>query len=98
MDEGHRAKILGALRLLTVYSFTEIQGQDRRPTAAETYGFLGWSGAGQHCTLNPLLPLFSLWTLTHCYLQMADKDNMWISKQEWQEQGSRALEKLGPRS
>lgn len=28
---------------------------------------------------------------------MADKENMWISKQEWQEQGPRALEKLGPR-
>ena len=30
-------------------------------------------------------------------IQMADKDNMWISKQEWQEQGARALEKLGAR-
>lgn len=30
--------------------------------------------------------------------QMAERDNMWISKQEWQEQGSRALEKLGARS
>lgn len=29
--------------------------------------------------------------------QMADKENMWISKQEWQEQGPRILEKLGPR-
>ena len=28
---------------------------------------------------------------------MADKENMWISKQEWQEQGPRILEKLGPR-
>ena len=28
---------------------------------------------------------------------MADKENMWISKQEWEEQGPRALEKLGPR-
>ncbi|KAM5455052.1 Actin-related protein 2 [Microsporum canis] len=28
---------------------------------------------------------------------LADKDNMWISKQEWEEQGTRALEKLGPR-
>ncbi|QSS59502.1 endocytosis and membrane growth and polarity [Histoplasma capsulatum] len=28
---------------------------------------------------------------------LADKDNMWISKGEWQEQGPRALEKLGPR-
>ena len=29
--------------------------------------------------------------------QMADKENMWITKQEWQEQGPRILEKLGPR-
>lgn len=28
---------------------------------------------------------------------MADKDQMWISKQEWEEVGPRALEKLGPR-
>lgn len=28
---------------------------------------------------------------------MADKDHMWISKQEWEEQGPRILEKLGPR-
>ncbi|OBT52157.1 actin-like protein 2 [Pseudogymnoascus sp. 24MN13] len=28
---------------------------------------------------------------------MADKEAMWISKQEWEEQGTRALEKLGPR-
>ncbi|KAI2409217.1 Arp2/3 complex subunit, actin nucleation center [Ophidiomyces ophidiicola] len=28
---------------------------------------------------------------------LADKDNMWISKQEWQEQGPRVLSKLGPR-
>lgn len=30
-------------------------------------------------------------------MQLSDKDNMWISKGEWQEQGPRALEKLGPR-
>ncbi|KAI5290795.1 Arp2/3 complex subunit, actin nucleation center [Ascosphaera aggregata] len=28
---------------------------------------------------------------------LADRDNMWVSKQEWEEQGPRALEKLGPR-
>ncbi|KAK9470157.1 actin family [Dipodascopsis tothii] len=28
---------------------------------------------------------------------MHDKDHMWISKQEWEEQGTRVLEKLGPR-
>ena len=29
--------------------------------------------------------------------QMADKEDMWISKQEWEEQGPRVLEKLGKR-
>lgn len=38
----------------------------------------------------------------HMYLrtpqkQIADKEDMWVSKQEWQEQGARALAKLGPR-
>ena len=28
---------------------------------------------------------------------MADKDDMWVTKQEWEEQGPRVLEKLGPR-
>ncbi|KAK2800551.1 Arp2/3 complex subunit, actin nucleation center [Emmonsiellopsis sp. PD_5] len=28
---------------------------------------------------------------------LADKDNMWVSKQEWEEQGARSLAKLGPR-
>jgi actin-related protein 2 len=28
---------------------------------------------------------------------MADKENMWVTKQEWEEQGPRVLEKLGPR-
>ncbi|RPA81445.1 Actin/actin-like protein [Ascobolus immersus RN42] len=28
---------------------------------------------------------------------MADRENMWITKAEWEEQGARALEKLGPR-
>lgn len=28
---------------------------------------------------------------------MADKEHMWITKQEWEEMGTRALEKLGPR-
>jgi actin-related protein len=28
---------------------------------------------------------------------MADKENMWITKQEWEEQGPRIIEKLGPR-
>lgn len=29
--------------------------------------------------------------------QIADKEDMWVTKQEWEEQGARALEKLGPR-
>ncbi len=28
---------------------------------------------------------------------MADNESMWISKEEWAEQGPRVLEKLGPR-
>jgi actin-related protein 2 len=28
---------------------------------------------------------------------MADKQDMWISKAEWEEQGAKALEKLGAR-
>lgn len=28
---------------------------------------------------------------------MADKEDMWVTKQEWEEQGPRVLEKLGPR-
>jgi len=28
---------------------------------------------------------------------MADKPDMWISKQEWEEQGAKALDKLGAR-
>ncbi|KAJ5481945.1 hypothetical protein N7475_000757 [Penicillium sp. IBT 31633x] len=28
---------------------------------------------------------------------IADKEDMWVSRQEWQEQGARALTKLGPR-
>lgn len=30
-------------------------------------------------------------------IQIADKEDMWVSKQEWAEQGARALDKLGPR-
>jgi actin-related protein 2 len=29
--------------------------------------------------------------------QIADKEDMWVTKQEWEEQGARALAKLGPR-
>ena len=28
---------------------------------------------------------------------MADKDHMWLSKQEWQESGPSAMTKFGPR-
>jgi len=35
--------------------------------------------------------------LTTSFAKMADKPDMWISKQEWEEQGARALEKLGAR-
>lgn len=29
--------------------------------------------------------------------QIADKEDMWVTRQEWQEEGARALAKLGPR-
>lgn len=28
---------------------------------------------------------------------LADRDNMWVNKQEWEEQGPSVLAKLGPR-
>lgn len=30
-------------------------------------------------------------------IQIADKEDMWVTKQDWAEQGGRALSKLGPR-
>ena len=59
--------------------------------------FLG--GAVLANIVSDLLSAGSSWTrwLTFLFLQMADKENMWITKQEWQEQGPRVLEKLGPR-
>lgn len=36
-------------------------------------------------------------TLSLSSQQIADKEDMWVSKQEWQEQGPRVLSKLGPR-
>ncbi len=55
--------------------------------------FLG--GAVLANIVSRLLPSRLHYILTAA--QMADKENMWISKQEWQEQGPRILEKLGPR-
>ena len=55
--------------------------------------FLG--GAVLANIVSRLLPSRRNYVLTAA--QMADKENMWISKQEWQEQGPRILEKLGPR-
>jgi actin-related protein 2 len=40
---------------------------------------------------------FIVCATTNWMAQMADKENMWISKQEWEEQGARALDKLGAR-
>jgi actin-related protein 2 len=40
---------------------------------------------------------FIVCATTNWMVQMADKENMWISKQEWEEQGARALDKLGAR-
>lgn len=55
--------------------------------------FLG--GAVLANIVSRLLPWRQHHVLTAA--QMSDKENMWISKQEWQEQGPRILEKLGPR-
>lgn len=33
----------------------------------------------------------------HINQQIADKEDMWVTRQEWQEEGARALAKLGPR-
>lgn len=44
-------------------------------------------------TLKTTLPYPPYLTL----FQIADKEDMWVSKQEWEEQGARALAKLGPR-
>ena len=71
---------------------TEIQGSHRRPATASTHGFLGRCCTREHCRFH----VDSLVTDAD-EAQMADKENMWISKQEWEEQGARALEKLGAR-
>ena len=55
--------------------------------------FLG--GAVLANIVSQLCPFIMLHFLT--VTQMSDKENMWISKQEWEEQGPRILEKLGPR-
>jgi hypothetical protein len=70
----------------------EIQGPHRRPATTPTHGLLGWCRACEHCRFhNESSPSNT------DKPQMADKENMWISKQEWEEQGARALEKLGAR-
>lgn len=75
-------------------SFTEIQGPHRRPPSTKTHGLPGWCCPRQPG--KPISPRFILYNML-IRLQIADKDDMWVSKQEWQEQGARALAKLGPR-
>jgi hypothetical protein len=74
-------------------SAAEIQGPYRRPATTPTHGFLGWCCA---CKYRKSSDYFFRTENTDRE-QMADKENMWISKQEWEEQGTRALEKLGAR-
>lgn len=57
--------------------------------------FLGGAVLANIVSSSQILNAQSLSTADN--LQMADKENMWITKQEWQEQGPRILEKLGPR-
>ena len=48
--------------------------------------------------LANIVSVFSALSLSIAHdMQMADKENMWITRAEWAEQGARALEKLGPR-
>jgi actin-related protein 2 len=49
------------------------------------------------CFIRATVERRALAMLTVASSQMADKEDMWISKQEWEEQGARALEKLGTR-
>jgi len=73
----------------------EIQSTDRRPATAEAYGVFGWCGFGKYC--KSLVQVRRDTDVANTSLQMADKENMWISKAEWEEQGPRAIEKLGSR-
>lgn len=74
----------------------EIQSPDRGSAKEKTYGFPRWSGIGEY--RKPLLPSATICKRSKLTQdQMADKENMWITKAEWQEQGPRVLEKLGPR-
>ena len=57
--------------------------------------FLG--GAVLANLVSELLHFPLLHYVSNITMQIADKDDMWVSKQEWQEQGARALAKLGPR-
>lgn len=83
---------------------TEIQDPDRRPAAPEAHGLPR--------RVRPLFLPSSLWhTLAPaphsdtlylpCRAVLADimkaQNSFWVSKEEWAEQGVRALDKLGPR-
>lgn len=57
--------------------------------------FLG--GAVLANIVSPSFSLFSDIQICSLLRQMADKHDMWVSKAEWEEQGERAMEKLGPR-
>lgn len=58
--------------------------------------FLGGAVLANIVSQSRKIPAHSLFSAADT-LQMADKEDMWISKQEWEEQGLRILEKLGPR-
>lgn len=75
---------------------TEIQGTHRGSPTTKTHGLLGWCCARQPGK-SSTFPFHLLSHKTNIKCQIADKDDMWVSKQEWEEQGARALAKLGPR-
>lgn len=73
---------------------TEIQGSYRRPTPTETHGL-----PRRCCSRQPGKFIYYIRSIavTYSLKQIADKEDMWVTKQEWEEQGARALAKLGPR-
>ena len=78
---------------LLANALLEIQGQNRRSPTTEAHGLPWWSSSREHCKCIDTDHEIA-WTDK---FQMANQPQMWVSKEEWDEQGPRALEKLGPR-
>lgn len=78
---------------MTNVLMAEIQGQNRRPSKEKAHGVPWWCRSRKHRKFTRLHDKPPQTNLP----QMADKESMWISKAEWEEQGARSLEKLGAR-